>query len=240
MMTELGAVFLIGLLGSAHCAGMCGGFVMAATETAGGPQQQRLHQTLYFMGKTVTYAALGALAGAFGHVLGTLFTGMQNILSITLGVFLVVIGLGLLGVLKRFEGLRLFGKLSGFSAALSWLLRQPGPASIFGLGLLNGLLPCGLVYGMLAMAAATGNPVQGALTMGVFGLATIPALYLVALAGSLMRPVWRARFHLASGILVIVLGLITIARGVPGLLPHGHGGTPSHEHTTLLETESVG
>jgi len=239
MMTELGAVFLIGLLGSAHCAGMCGGFVMAVTETAGSSQQRRLHQALYFLGKTATYAVLGALAGAFGHALGTLFTGMQNVLSITLGVFLVVIGLGLIGVVKRFEGLRFFSQLSGFSTALSWLLRRPRPASIFGLGLLNGLLPCGLVYGMLAMAAATGSPVQGALTMGVFGLATIPALYLVAIAGSLMRPVWRARFHLASGILVIVLGLITIARGVPGLLPHGHDGATPHEQTTM-QTESVG
>jgi hypothetical protein len=239
-MTELGAVFLIGLLGSAHCAGMCGGFVMAVTETAGGPRQRRLHQALYFLGKTATYAVLGALAGAFGQVLGTLFTGMQNVLSITLGVFLVVIGLGLVGVMKRFEGLHFFGKLSGFSTALSWLLRRPGSTSIFGLGLLNGLLPCGLVYGMLAMAAATGSLVQGALTMGVFGLATIPALYLVALAGSLMRPVWRARFHLASGILVIVLGLITIARGVPGLLPHGHDGAAPHEHSVSLEVKSVG
>lgn len=230
MATDLSAVFLIGLLGSAHCMGMCGGFVMIITQMPGSSQQRRVNQSLYFLGKTVTYMVLGAVAGAFGLGLGSFFAGMQDILSIGLGLFLIVIGLGLIGVLKRFEGVSFIGQLSGFSKTLSWLLQRPHPASIFGVGLLNGLLPCGLVYGLLALAATSGHPLQGALTMGVFGLATIPALFLTGAAATVMRPVWRARLHLASGILVIVLGLVTITRGLPGILPHASEGGPSHEH----------
>jgi hypothetical protein len=219
-MPDLIAVFLVGLLGSAHCVGMCGGFVVAVAQRGGRGTQVR--QLLYFLGKTLTYALFGAVAGGVGHVIGGAFAGVQNVLSIALGIFLVGIGLGLLGVLKRFSGPRLPAWLGRLPSVIARLLKRRTRAATFGLGMVNGLLPCGLVYGVLALAAATGTPLGGALTMAVFGAATIPALYLLSVASFLMRPAWRMRFSRISGVLVVVLGLITILRGTPALDPILH------------------
>ena len=127
-------------------------------------------------------------------------------------------------------------RLSRLPAVLGRLLKRRTHAATFGLGMVNGLLPCGLVYGVLALAAATGSPLRGALTMAVFGVATIPALYLLAMASFLMRPAWRMRLNRISGVLVIVLGLITILRGTPALDPIMHLFHTDHpDHHELVE-----
>ncbi len=240
-MPDLLAVFLIGLLGSAHCVGMCGGFALAIAQGHGGARGAQVHQILYFLGKTLTYALLGAVAGGLGHVIGAAFSGVQNVLSIVLGLFLVGIGLGLLGVLKRFEGPRFMAKINKLPAIIGGLLKRRTHTATFGLGMVNGLLPCGLVYGMLALAAATGGPLRGALTMAVFGAATIPALYLLAMASFLMRPAWRLRLNRISGVLVVVLGLITILRGTPALDPIMHLFHNDHpDHHEMVEPEPHG
>ena len=231
---DLAAIFIVGLLGSAHCVGMCGGFVLALSHVHENRRRVLGRQALYFFGKTVTYVALGAVAGWLGRVAGAAMAGMQQALSIGVGVLLVVIGLGLLGVLQRFQGGWLTKPLYQLSMVMGRMLRQQSASAVVGLGMVNGLLPCGLVYGMLALAASTGHPAQGALTMAVFGLATIPALYAVGVAGTMVRPVWRTRLHRIGGILVILLGLLTIARGTSVfdvLLHQGHeGATHQHEH----------
>ncbi len=233
-MTDLVAVFLIGLLGSAHCVGMCGGFVLAVAQGHRGARGAQVHQVLYFLGKTLTYALFGAVAGGLGHVIGAVFSGVQNALSIVLGLFLVGIGLGLLGMLRRFEGPRFMARFNKLPAVIGGLLKRRTHAATFGLGMVNGLLPCGLVYGVLALAAATGGPLRGALTMAVFGVATIPALYLLAMASFLMRPAWRMRLNQISGVLVVLLGLITILRGTPAIDPimqlfhNDHSHHPQH------------
>lgn len=215
---DLLAIFLVGLLGSAHCVGMCGGFVVAIAQVNGSSARRlQLHQTVYYLGKTLTYAVLGALAGAFGAAVGALLSGAQQLLSIGLGVFLVLVGLGLVGMLRRFAGPVGLARLPILTNAIGRMLRRRSRGATFSLGLLNGLLPCGLVYAMMAMAAATGRPAMGALTMAVFGLSTIPALYLVAITSFLLRPAWRARLQMVSGVLVIAIGLLTIVRGTPAL-----------------------
>ncbi len=235
-MAELLGVFLVGLLGSAHCVGMCGGFVVALAQMNDGARSLQVNHGLYFLGKTLTYAFLGALAGGFGAALGGLFATMQQGLSIALGVFLIVIGLGLIGVLRRFEGNAFLARFTGLSRLMGTLLQQRGPHAVLGLGMLNGLLPCGLVYGMLAVAAASGSATHGALVMGTFGLSTLPALYLTGVASFLMRPVWRSRLTLVSGVLVIGLGLMTIVRGTPSLnaMLHSAHAEPAH-HQPMME-----
>lgn len=229
-MSDLVVVFMIGLVGSAHCVGMCGGFALALAHDE--RERRRLHarQTLYHLGKTTTYAFLGALAGGGGAALASTLSGAQSALSIVLGLFLIGVGLGLLGVLRRFEGFRRVGPWRAFTTRMAAFLRKRTLKSAYGLGLVNGLLPCGLVYAVLAKAAATGSVLGGALTMAVFGAATVPALYVLALTGFLMRPVWRARLNLVGGVLVIVLGVVTLVRGTP--LMHalmGHGSEGRHE-----------
>lgn len=240
-MSDLVVVFIIGLVGSVHCVGMCGGFVLALAQGHDHAARLQLHQVLYYLGKTGTYALFGALAGGFGAVLGGLFAGVQNALSIALGVVLVGIGLGLVGVLRQIRPMARVPGMARLSAALGALLRRPSYGATLGLGALNGLLPCALVYGLLVKAAATGSVLGGALTMAVFGLSTIPALYLLALSGFLMRPLWRSRLNYVGGVLVIVLGLITVARGTPALgtaLHHLHaGGPPAQVEQTVPHGE---
>lgn len=227
---DLPLVFLIGLLGSAHCVGMCGGFVLALSQVEGGAAALQVRQGVYHLGKTFTYTVMGAVAGGFGAAFGAFVTGFQDVLSVALGVFLVVVGLGIVGVLHRIGGFSRLARLNGIASALAFFLKQRSHAGAFGLGLVNGLLPCGLVYGLLVKAAATGTVLGGALTMAVFGLSTIPALYALGVGGYLMRPLWRARLNLASGVLVILLGLLTIVRGTPTIHTlMGHGSSGQHE-----------
>ena len=210
---DLSVVFVIGLLGSAHCVGMCGGFVALLGHT-GSPGRARHRQTAYFAGKTATYAAMGALAGIAGGALGIALSSFQGVLSVALGLGLVAVGLGLCGVLSRLPGA---GRVSAraaayFGPAIRRLVQRETPAALFGLGALNGLLPCGLVYGMLAKAATTGSAVGGALTLAVFGLGTVPALALVGSVGALVPPARRRWLQRAGGVLVVALGVLTIAR----------------------------
>src|SRR5690606_5973785 len=148
-----------------------------------------VRQSLYFLGKTATYALFGAMAGAAGAAVGLAFSGFQGLLSLVLGLVLVLVGLSLCGVLRRlglaaggahrFAGARVLGE------AVRALVARGTAGATFGLGMLNGLLPCALVYGLLVRAAAAGSPLGGAAVMATFGLGTIPALYLTGLFGSL-------------------------------------------------------
>lgn len=219
-MAEFSLIFGIGLLGSAHCVGMCGGFVLALAQGKTGFSSHRL--VSYFAGKTLTYTLFGVLAGAGGHWLLETLEGVQTGVSLALGLFLVFVGMGLLGLHPRVLGGTGWVRWEWLSRGLAGLLRQETPWAYLGLGLLNGLLPCGLVYALLARAAVAGGAWAGGLTMAVFGLGTIPALALLGVGGQRLQPAWRTRLHRASGVLVVLLGVLTLLRASPSLGPVLH------------------
>lgn len=241
-MTDLVLVFVIGLLSSVHCVGMCGGFVLAIAGMHDRARGLNVHQALYYTGKTFTYTLLGVLAGAFGSAAAALFSGFQDLLSVALGIALVLVGLSLAGVLRRIRPTSRLAQLNVIPRVLARLLKRPSHASTLGLGAMNGLLPCALVYGMLVKAASTGNILEAALTMAVFGISTVPALYMVAVTGFLARPVWRTRLSRAGGVLVVILGLMTIVRGTPvagALLHSGHGNAVHVEQQSVGSTQEM-
>ncbi|PEN12216.1 hypothetical protein CRI94_14345 [Longibacter salinarum] len=215
-MIDVSLVFAAGFLGSAHCVGMCGGFILAAS-TAHGRGVRLTRQLMYFTGKTLTYTIMGAAVGFAGATVGSAFSGIQDAISIGAGAVMLILGLHLLGVLRHLKGIGTLMNWRPFRAASRYLMQQRSAVGALGLGLLNGLLPCGLVYSLLAMAAATGTMFGGALTMLVFGVATVPALFALAWIGDLLQPVWQHWLHQASGILVVALGLITVLRGTPAM-----------------------
>ncbi|RMF59144.1 MAG: sulfite exporter TauE/SafE family protein [Bacteroidetes bacterium] len=137
-------------------------------------------------------------------------------------MLLIGTGLALLGWLRMPAG-RLGAGWRRLVGTMAAFLRDPTPGRIWALGLLNGLLPCGLVYAALAAATASGTALRGAFLMAVFGLATVPALLVLGSTGVLMRPAWRVRLQRAGAVLVILLGLLTLVRGFPGLHAGGHG-----------------
>jgi sulfite exporter TauE/SafE len=214
MLSLVAASFVVGLLGSAHCVGMCGGITAALLHGRGRPGGAL---ALYLVGKTAAYAALGAAAGGLGVLAGLAASGVQAVLSLGFGAVLVVVGLGTCGVVRPWDA----GKSASFASILARplgrLMRSERPEALLGVGALNGLLPCGLVYAMLAQAAAVGEPATGALTLAAFGAGTAPALGLVGVFGGRVpveRRLWMQR---AAGVLVIGLGLLTATRAATAL-----------------------
>jgi uncharacterized protein len=211
----VGAVLVTGLLGGVHCAGMCGGIAAALSgQVPAGTRQWPLHLS-YNLGRITSYAAAGAAAGAIGS-LGLLLDGLLPVqlgLYILANVLLIALGLYLAGISSVVARLEPIG-----SAA--WRRLQPLthrflPASTvpraFGLGLLWGWLPCGLVYSVLATALLSGDAFTGAAIMFAFGLGTLPNLMA---AGLLLR---RFRSLAAAKPMRTVSGALVLGFGVYGL-----------------------
>ena len=209
-----GAVFLTGLLGGVHCAGMCGGIIAALSGQAGG-RRLPLHLA-YNGGRVLSYALAGALAGAAGS-LGLLLDGVlpvQLALYVLANVMLIGLGLYLAGVssvvawIERL-GMALWRRIQPLTRSL--LPADTLPRAL-GLGLLWGWLPCGLVYAVLTTALLTGDALDGAAIMAAFGLGTLPNLLLAGLALRRVTAATRARpLRVAAGGLVLGFGLYGLA-----------------------------
>lgn len=214
-------LFLTGLLGSFHCVGMCGGFVLALDRPGRVPWRRLAVQGSFLLGKALTYVLLGGLAGLLGAglVRAPWFSAAQAALAAVAGVLMVLAGLQLLGVLKSFPVGGLFGPGSAYDRAVRAVADARSPAAPFVMGGLTGLLPCPLVYAFLAAALATGSLLASMATMALLGLASAPALLLVVLLGAMLAPRRRAPLVKAAGAVVVVLGLITLLRALfPSLI----------------------
>ncbi|CAG0968739.1 hypothetical protein RHDC4_01140 [Rhodocyclaceae bacterium] len=208
------ALFIVGLLGGTHCAGMCGGIVGALSlQIPQGRGALAIH-VAYNLGRIGSYMLAGAIAGVVGYAFGNLLP-IQRGLYLFASLMLVALGIYLLGATRALAFLERGGQ---------WLWRrvQPatrrfmpvrGPAQALPLGMLWGWLPCGLVYSALTTALASGSAGRGALAMAAFGLGTLPNLLLAGLLLARFRRFAQARAtRLASGLLVLgfgVYGVIT-------------------------------
>ncbi len=205
MLGIMSAAFLAGLLGSLHCIGMCGGFAASCARTPAG-------LPAWHLGRIGTYTLLGALAGAAGQLL----PGPAWIPAALASALLVWFALALAGLVPEPRlmppGLVAAGTRAAESAA-------PGAQFIF--GVVNGFLPCGLVYSALTIPVAVADPVRGALAMAAFGVGTVPALSFAALGVRrlVMTSLWRRR---AFALLILTTGLWTIWRRASGNSHSGH------------------
>ena len=223
---ELWTAFLLGLLGSLHCAGMCGPLVLALPRTAGGRTTWLLGRLAYNAGRIATYTVLGAGFGLIGHTMA--IAGWQRWLSLGVGLTLLVA----LFASSRFalEGPAL-ATVGGLKSAFATLLRRRSRAALVALGALNGLLPCGLVYAATAGAVVSTRVADGALYMLVFGLGTLPMMLGIALAGQRLQFVLRARLQplipASLATLAVLLILRGLALGIPYLSPAVNGSCPA-------------
>lgn len=215
---ELWTAFLLGLVGSAHCAGMCGPLALALPATGNTRATFLAGRVLYNLGRLVTYATLGALFGLLGQSFA--FAGFQQWISLAAGAAILI---GLLASSRFALGLPAVTAVGWLKSSFSKLLQQRSLGSVFLLGLLNGLLPCGLVYAAVAGATATGSFLGGALAMLAFGLGTVPMMLGFSLAGPRLHTLLRfrlQRFMPASLVLVgVLLVLRGLALGIPYLSP---------------------
>jgi uncharacterized protein len=241
-MIELPLVFLGGLLGSAHCVGMCGGFALLIGSPARGLAGNVGRQAVYSLGRIFTYAVFGATVGYAGLRLSELATlvNVQALLAVVAGVLLVVQGLISAGVLRT-GALYAIVPGAGGSAAigpnhsggslcpaggmLGTFLRSRSLRQVFLAGMLTGFLPCGLVYAYVALATSTGDMLRGAVTMAAFGAGTVPAMILTGSGASLLSLAGRRRMLRGAAWCVVVVGVISLARGLGFLdLPGWHSG----------------
>lgn len=219
-MIELPLVFLGGLLGSAHCVGMCGGFALTIGVGARGVRSNLARQLTYTLGRILTYSFCGVAAGYAGLWLarkaGTL-VNVQAGLAILAGGFLVYQGLSALGLLpKAMGGARGAGGGASCLAGtfVGPFLTAPGWTNVLLSGVLTGFLPCGLVYGFLTLASSSASIVHGLLTMAVFGAGTAPIMILTGVGGSLVSHSARRQLLRVSAVCVLLTGVISLARGV--------------------------
>lgn len=206
-------IFAGGVLGSAHCVGMCGAFML----TLAGQHRLSVNlfrQLTYNVGRVCTYALAGAFVGYFGWRLGLQTRSLvviQAALSCFAGVFLILEGLWSSGWLRRpWQGT---SSCPGASSFASLLKAREWPA-VFAAGALNGLLPCGLVYAYLALAASRGDMLGGVLTMAAFGLGTLPVLVLTGLSGHVLKAALRRWVFSVAAVCMIATGVLAIGRGV--------------------------
>lgn len=219
-MSFLLAALSLGFLGSFHCIGMCGPIALALPLATQNRWKKIIGALVYNSGRMVTYGILGLVFGLLGKsfVIG----GYQQVLSVTLGV-IILLGLFFPAKLTSAIGLTkvIYPVVKEVKSLLHGLFRQKNSnGALFLIGLLNGLLPCGLVYVGVAGAIATGEAIEGSLFMMMFGAGTIPAMLLVGLAANIISLAWRNKIRKAVPVFVAVMAVALILRGMNLGIPY--------------------
>ena len=213
------AAISLGLLGSFHCIGMCGPIALALPVHHYSKFKKYLGIFLYNLGRIITYTFLGLLFGLLGQ--SFFLGGIQQVLSICIGVLL------LLSVVftnsKIFNSQRLgfiYSFINSVKIQLGNLFNKKGLHFLFFIGILNGLLPCGLVYLGIAGAIATGHFIKGAEFMFYFGIGTVPIMYAVAFFGQFINLKYRNHIRKAMPVVVTVMAIMLIVRGLNLGIPY--------------------
>jgi len=215
-MIEFPLILLGGLLGSSHCVGMCGGFAMIVGMNKPTFRENLFAQLSYSAGRLVTYCTLGAVCGYAGLRMVKAAPQLLNIpaaLCLLAGMLLVVEGLFATGLIKR-RGISMAPQVGCMMSPLfATMLKLPGLQNAFSAGLLTGLLPCGLLYAFLSLAASTGDLLRGMAVMLVFGLGTVPLMVATGAGAMLLKIATRQRLMKAAAWCVVLTGLLTVYRG---------------------------
>ncbi len=207
-----------GFLGSFHCIGMCGPLALALPGSDRKTSYLVASRLVYNVGRVITYSILGAAVGLLSKMIS--IGGFQQWLSIGVGVF-ILLGLSIS---------RLQTKLNQWKAYPSKLIKKAGNpikslfkkgtiGSLFAIGLLNGLLPCGFVYMGLATALTSGSVFSSTIFMTGFGIGTIPAMLGVSLAGGLISISVRRKLKNYSPYFIAFVGILLIIRGLNLAIP---------------------
>jgi len=222
---DLVTALMIGLVGSLHCLGMCGPIAIGIPlhkqnwflKISGG--------ILYNSGRIITYGVLGAIFGLLGR--GIQLAGLQQWASIGIGIVMIISVL--FPVVFR-EGIKIDKVFTGYASRLigrfRTLFTNSSLSNLLLIGLLNGLLPCGLVYMAIAGAINTNSVMMGIAFMVMFGIGTTPALLLLSLAGNVVTSGFRRKASKVIPVFIVILGILFILRGmnlgIPYVSPKTH------------------
>jgi uncharacterized protein len=209
----------LGMIGSFHCIGMCGPLAFSLPLNNNGSFAKFAGSLLYNAGRIVTYGALGLLFGLAGKSF-SLF-GFQQGLSITVGIAILFF---LFIPKKWIANTRTNSIVSVYSgkirAMLGELFFKRNFRSLFAIGLLNGLLPCGLIYMAIAGAVASADPFKSAFFMAAFGLGTLPVMWSVSFFGNYVGIGLRKKIRSAYPIMIALMACLLIVRGMGLGIPY--------------------
>jgi sulfite exporter TauE/SafE len=216
LLPVLSAALLAGLLGSAHCLGMCAGIsgLFAVNANVAAVREQLPLAITYNFGRVLSYVLLGIIVASFGSVVVKASPSLASGIRILSGIIIVLVGL------KVAFDLRLLNPIERMGATL-WARIAPAAKRLvpvtnlpraLGLGLVWGWLPCGLVYSVLLIAATSAEPAGGAMIMLAFGIGTMPAMLMTGLGAAQFANALRKKgARVGLGLLIACLGILTIA-----------------------------
>ena len=207
------SALMLGIIGSFHCAGMCGPIALAIPLNNKSWFSKINGSLIYNIGRAITYAIMGAIFGLLGK--GLVMAGFQKWVSIIMGIIMVTSVLFPSLYNNRFDiSKSTFSFVGKLKVKLGRLLQKRTYGSLLLIGLLNGLLPCGLVYMAIAGAMATTNILSGAAFMFIFGLGTLPMLFTISILGNSLSVKLRTKMTKAIPAVVFFIGVLFILRGL--------------------------
>ena len=211
----------LGFIGSFHCAGMCGPLVFMLPNHDGSPDAVFKGRFIYNSGRVITYMTIGLLFGLFGLALA--LKGFQRELSVLTGVIILLTVIITSGKKQR---LMAYSLASSYTNPVKKLLKKhfigKSYFSLFLIGALNGLLPCGFVYLATAGAASAGSIPGSLLYMALFGLGTFPVMMTISVAANYLGIKFKILISKISPIIAIALALFLIYRGTDMKTDNSH------------------
>lgn len=224
----------LGFASGFHCIGMCGPIALSMGLTKTQATNFYLQNLTYQFGRILTYSLLGAVLGIVGT--GFELAGIQQYLTILVGILLIVMALFSFGGKDFASRIPFLSQaLLNVKMSLSKLLQKADYRSRFLTGILNGFLPCGMVYMALTASLAAGGIAQGASFMALFGLGTLPFMFAVVMAGNLMTQAFRLKVLKVIPVVMIVLGGLFILRGMEVGIPYV---SPKKEALKVIHNDS--
>jgi uncharacterized protein len=213
------AAITLGILGSFHCVGMCGPIALALPLVHRNEWSKIAGILLYNSGRIVTYASLGMLFGTLGK--GLFMAGIQQTLSITIGTIILLV-VFLPARMKKVSNKinDQYLHLTQVKLLLSQVFRKKSYSALFTAGILNGLLPCGLVYLAVAGAIGSGNMWDGALFMAMFGAGTVPIMFSLMVLKNQVSIAFRNKIRKTIPVFAVVFAILFILRGLNLDIPY--------------------
>lgn len=215
----LWSAVIFGLLGSFHCVGMCGPIAFMLPVDRTHSTKKIIQISTYHIGRLLAYSIIGLIFGLVGK--GLYIFGMQQQLSILVGVLMIVIVLIPVHTFNNYNLSKpIYRVISRIKSSLGQALKKKSADTFLTIGFLNGFLPCGLVYMAVIASIATQNAVQSSLYMALFGLGTIPLMTTAIYLGKFLNTSVKRRIQKAIPIFVIVIGALFIVRGLGLGIPY--------------------
>ncbi len=213
------SAFILGLLGSLHCVGMCGPIAFMLPVDRSNSFKKISQISIYHIGRLISYSLIGLVFGLVGKSL--YIFGMQQQLSIAVGILMIILVVIPYKTIGKYNLSKPLNRLvSKVKSSLGSALKKKTADTFLTIGFLNGFLPCGLVYMAVFGAIATGSLLEGSIYMILFGLGTIPLMTCAIYLGKFLNQTIKQRIQKAIPVFVVIIGVLFILRGLGLGIPY--------------------